>query len=306
MEKEEISRRIELIIEEDILERLDFYLSKAVNDISRTDIKKMIKDGYILVNGDIQKPKYLLKRDDKIVVNISKPEKPEILPENIELDIIYQDEDIAIIDKPQGMIVHPASGNYSNTLVNALLYNFETLSDLAGEIRPGIVHRLDKDTSGLMIIAKNNFSHKILSRNFKNRKVKREYLALVKGILENNDGVIDEPIGRDPKNRRRMAVVYKNSKPAITHYEVLERFDEYTLIRARLETGRTHQIRVHLSYIKHPIVGDLIYSENNKFNLSKQLLHSIKIGFYHPRSGEYMEFSREIPQRFIDIIEKLK
>ncbi len=306
MKKEEIIKKIEIDIKEETLERLDFYLSKVIEDISRTNIKQMIKNGDVLVNGGLQKPKYLLKINDKIVVNIYNPKNPEILPEDIPLDIIYQDEDIAIIDKPQGMIVHPASGNYSNTLVNSLLFNFKTLSDLAGQIRPGIVHRLDKDTSGLMIIAKNNFSHKILSKNFKNRAIKREYIALVKGILKENYGVIDEPIGRDPKDRRRMAVVYKNSKPAVTYYEILERFEEYTLVRARLETGRTHQIRVHLSYIKHPIVGDLIYSDNNKFNLSKQLLHSIKIGFNHPRSCKYMEFSTEIPERFIDIIEKLK
>lgn len=306
MKKEELIKKIEINIEEEILERLDLYLSKTVEDISRTNIKKMIKDGHVLVNDDIQKPKYLLKTNDKIVVNIYEAKKPEILPEDLPLNIIYQDEDIAIIDKPQGMIVHPASGNYSNTLVNSLLYNFKTLSDLAGEIRPGIVHRLDKDTSGLMIIAKNNFSHKILSKNFRNRNVKREYIALVKGHLQEDYGVIDEPIGRDPKDRRKMAVVYKNSKSAITYYEVLERFEKHTLLRAKLETGRTHQIRVHLSYIKHPIVGDLIYSENNKFNLSKQLLHSITIGFKHPRSDEYMEFSTEIPKRFIDIIEKLK
>lgn len=306
MKKEEIIKKIEIDIKEETLERLDFYLSKVIEDISRTNIKQMIKNGDVLVNGGLQKPKYLLKINDKIVVNIYNPKNPEILPEDIPLDIIYQDEDIAIIDKPQGMIVHPASGNYSNTLVNSLLFNFKTLSDLAGQIRPGIVHRLDKDTSGLMIIAKNNFSHKILSKNFKNRTIKREYIALVKGILKENYGVIDEPIGRDPKDRRRMAVVYKNSKPAVTYYEILERFEEYTLVRARLETGRTHQIRVHLSYIKHPIVGDLIYSDNNKFNLSKQLLHSIKIGFNHPRSCKYMEFSTEIPERFIDIIEKLK
>lgn len=299
-------KKIEINIEEERLERLDYYLSTILNDISRTEIQRLIKEGNILVNGSIKKPKYLLKIRDNIVIEIPSDAKHEILPQNIPLNIIYQDEDLAIIDKPQGMIVHPATGNYSNTLVNALLYNFKELSSIGGEIRPGIIHRLDKDTSGLLIIAKNNFSHEVLSESLKNRDVKREYIALVKGVIKEDTGVINEPIGRNPKDRKKMAVVHKNSKAAITHYEVLERFEKYTLVKAKLETGRTHQIRVHFSYIKHPIVGDTIYSHKDEFNLKGQLLHSICVGFIHPRNGQYMEFNTEIPKRFKGVIKKLK
>lgn len=299
-------KKIEINIEKETLERLDYYLSKILNDMSRTEIQRLIKEGNVLVNGNIKKAKYLLKVGDNIIIDIPAPEKYEVLPQDIQLNIIYQDEDIAIIDKPQGMVVHPASGNYGDTLVNALLYKFKQLSSIGGEMRPGIVHRLDKDTSGLLIIAKNNFSHAILSESLKKRDMKREYIALVKGVIKNNTGVIDEPIGRNPKHRKKMAVVNENSKSAITYYEVLERFEKYTLIRAKLETGRTHQIRVHFSYINHPIVGDPIYSNKDEFNLKAQLLHSICVGFIHPRSGKYMEFNTEIPKNFEDVIKKLK
>lgn len=299
-------KKIEINIEEEVLQRLDYYLSNILNYISRTEIQRLIKEGNVLVNGNVKKPKYLLKVGDNILINIPVPEKCEVLPQNIQLNIIYQDEDIAIIDKPQGMIVHPATGNYSDTLVNALLYNFKQLSDIGGEIRPGIVHRLDKDTSGLLIIAKNNFSHAILSQSLKKRDMKREYIALVKGVIKENTGIIDKSIGRNPNDRKKMAVVHENGKLAITRYEVLERFEKYSLVKAKLETGRTHQIRVHFSYIKHPIVGDPIYSNKNEFNLKGQLLHSICVGFIHPRNGEYIEFNTEIPKRFEDVMKKLK
>lgn len=299
-------RIIEIKIYTEILQRLDSYLSKELVDISRTEIQRLIKDGYILVNGKPQRSKYLLKAKDNIKIKIPISEKHEILPQKISLDIIYQDEDIAIVNKPQGMTVHPAPGNYKDTLVNALLYNLNELSDIAGEIRQGIVHRLDKDTSGLLIIAKNNFSHKFLSESLKQRNIKREYITLVKGNVQRDSGVIDAPIGRNPRDRKKMAVIYKNSKPAITYYEVVKRFSKYTLVKAKLETGRTHQIRVHLSHIKHPIVGDLVYSNKNEFNLDGQLLHSYILGFTHPRTGKYMEFCTDIPKQFNDIIEKLR
>ena len=298
--------KIEFEVAESTKDRLDLYLANKIHGISRTEFQRLIKTGNVLVNGNIKKTKYILKELDRVSVKIPRLEKKEILAQNIDLDIIYEDDDIAIINKPQGMVVHPAPGNYSDTLVNALLHNFEHLSDLGGEIRPGIIHRLDKDTSGLLIIAKNNDSHEILSKDLKNRDVKREYIALVKGVIPDEEGIIDEPIGRNPNDRKKMAVVYKNSKRAITYYKVLERFEKYTLVGASLETGRTHQIRVHFAHIKHPIVGDLNYSKKNEFALDGQLLHSIRVGFNHPKTREYMEFSTQIPDRFNMIIKKLK
>lgn len=292
----------EIYIEAEVNKRLDLYLSDVISNISRTEIQKLIKNGNILVNGKKKKAKYLPKPGDKIIIQVPKVKKVEILPENIPLDIIYEDDDIAVINKPQGMIVHPARGIYSKTLVNSLLYNFKKLSSAGGKFRPGIVHRLDKDTSGLLIIAKNDFSHQILSKEFMNRSVKREYIVLVEGVVDLDEGTIDEPIGRNPKDRRKRAVVYKHSRPATTYYKVLERFEKYTLLKASLETGRTHQIRVHFAHINHSVVGDPMYAKKDKFNLKGQLLHSVSIGFNHPRSGEYMEFSTEIPERFKKII----
>ena len=299
-------KKIVINIEEEVIERLDLYLSNKISEISRSEIKKLIKDGNILVNGTIKKPKYLLNIGDVILVEIPKAQSHKIVPQNIPLDVVYEDDDIAVINKQQDMIVHPAPGIYKDTLVNALLYRFKTLSTVGGEMRPGIVHRLDKDTSGLLIIAKNDFAHMELSKMLKNRDIKREYIALVKGVVSQDKGVIDQPIGRNPKDRKKMAVVHTNSKTATTYYEVLEKFHNFTLVRMSLETGRTHQIRVHFSYINHPIVGDPAYSNNNKFNLEGQLLHSISVGFIHPRTQEYMEFTTEIPERFIDIIKKIK
>ena len=288
-------KKIEILIDEDVIERLDSYLSLKLKDLSRSKIQKLIENGNILVNGHKKKSKYLLKASDKVTIEIPETEEIKISAQNMALDIIYDDEDIAIINKPQNMIVHPASGNSKDTLVNALLYHFKDLSDLGGAIRPGIIHRLDKDTSGLLIIGKNNFSHKILSEDFKNRKVKREYIALLNGVLEDDEGIIDQPIGRNPVDRRKMAVISKNSKPAITRYKVLERFEKYTLVNISLETGRTHQIRVHFDNINHSVVGDMKYSNRNEYKVDGQLLHSIRIGFVHPRSKKYMEFSTPIP-----------
>ena len=298
-------RKLEINIKEEVIDRLDLYLSKEISDISRSEIKKLIQNGNILVNGCIVKPKYLLKYGDNIIINIPEVENHEIVAQDITLDIIYEDNDIAVINKPQGMIVHPAPGIYKDTLVNALLYRFETLSTVGGEMRPGIVHRLDKDTSGLLVVAKNNYSHLYLSKLLKDRDMKREYVALVKGVISQDEGIIDEPIGRNPKDRKKMAVIYENSKNAVTYYKVVERFQKYTLLNIKLETGRTHQIRVHFAHINHPIVGDPTYAHNDKFNLNGQLLHSISIGFVHPRSEEYMEFTTELPKRFSDIIKKI-
>ena len=297
---------IELYVGEEEDERLDLYLSNELDEISRTYIQKLIKENLVKVNEVHKKSSYLVKEGDTIKVELPEPKKLELIPENIPLDIVYEDEDLAVINKPQGMVVHPAPGNYSSTLVNALLYHMDSLSSINGIIRPGIVHRLDKDTSGLLLIAKNDFIHRELSNQLKERDIHREYIAIVHGILHNDSGRIDAPIGRDPRNRKKMTVISKNSKEAITNYWVLDRFSKYTFAKVRLETGRTHQIRVHFSYINHPIVGDPLYSSGkNEFNLDKQLLHARKIGFVHPRTKEHMEFECDIPEPFKGIVDKL-
>ena len=297
---------IEIYVDEGDNERLDYYIATELDEVSRTYIQKLIKDGLVDVNGLKKKPSYLVKEGDRILVNLPKPKKLEIVPEDLPLDIIYQDEDIVVVNKSQGMVVHPAPGNYTGTLVNALLYHIGSLSSINGIIRPGIVHRLDKDTSGILIIAKNDFSHRSLSEQLKDRKVYREYISLVNGVIKDDKGTINAPIGRNPNNRKMMKVISSNSKEAITHYEVIRRYDKYTLIKAVLETGRTHQIRVHFSYMNHPVVGDPIYSSGkNEFNLDKQLLHARKVGIIHPRSKKYMEFECDILNNFKEVLKKL-
>lgn len=294
------------VTEEDF-ERLDSYIAERVEDVSRTQIKTLINEGLILVNNEIKKSSYKVNKGDSINIKIPKDEEPEVLPENIDLEIIYDDEDLLVVNKPQNMVVHPATGNYSGTLVNALLFHIDKLSNINGDMRPGIVHRLDKDTSGLLIIAKNNRTHELLGEQFKDRDPKRKYIALVHGAVQNNSGIINAPIGRHPIHRKRMAVIETNSKEAITHYKIIERFNNYTLLELQLETGRTHQIRVHLEHINYPIVGDPVYSRRkNEFKLDKQLLHAKQIGFNHPSSGEYMEFEIELPEYFKKIIKNLE
>lgn len=299
-------RTIKINIVENVSKRLDLYLSNSLKDLSRNQIQILIRDGNITINGEKKKNKYLLKKDDKILINIPKPKKIDINPQDINLDIIYEDNDIAVINKNQSMLVHPTENENTGTLVNSLLYHFKELSNIGGDFRPGIVHRLDRDTSGLLVIAKNNLSHKKLSIDFKNRNIIREYILLVDGSLEKSEGVIDEPIGRNPNNRLKRMVTSTNSRRAITKYKVLQRFEEYTLVKATLVTGRTHQIRVHFSYLNNGIIGDKLYSTGNKFKSTDQMLHAIKIGFNHPTSSEYLEFSTEIPGRFKEIIEKIK
>lgn len=298
---------IEIYVDEDKDIRIDSYLAEELKEISRSNIQKMIKEGLITVNGKKIKPRYLVRTGDYIEIKILEPKKINIPAENIPLNILYEDDDIAIIDKPQGMVVHPASGNYSGTLVNALLYHMDSLSTMGGQERPGIVHRLDKDTSGLLIISKNDFSHSILVNEIKERRVKRIYYCLVYGNIKVDKGVINAPIGRDPVDRRRMTVIDKNSKEAITYFKVLERFNRYTLLEVELETGRTHQIRVHMAYIGHPVVGDIVYSNKKSiFGLKGQLLHAKRLSFYHPRKGDYLEFESELPNYFISILKKVK
>lgn len=298
---------IEIYVDEDDGERLDSYLAKELNEVSRTYVQKLIKNGLVLVNNKAVKPSYIVEEGDYIKVDFPEPKKLEILPEDIPLDIVYQDEDIVIINKPQDMVVHPAPSNYSGTLVNGLLFHIDSLSSINGIIRPGIVHRLDKDTSGLLIVAKNDSAHRFLSEELKQRRVKRNYIALVHGEMKNDEGTIDAPIGRHPRDRKKMAVTDKNSKEAITHYNVLNRYDNYTLVELSLETGRTHQIRVHLAHINYPIVGDPVYSQRkNEFGLDKQMLHAYKLAFIHPSTKKYMEFKTDLPPYFKRILNVLE
>lgn len=301
-------KNIEIIVEnEDSGKRIDAYLSSKVEGMSRAQIQKLIEQGNITVNNKGQKSNYKVKEKDFIVVTIPEPVALEVNAEDIDIEIMYEDEDLVVVNKPQGMVVHPAAGNYSGTLVNALLGKCKSLSGINGVIRPGIVHRIDKDTTGVLVVAKNDNAHRSLAGQIKEHSVKRIYIALVEGKVKNDSGTISLPIGRHPVERKKMAVVNKNGRNAVTHYRVLQRYSDNTLIEARLETGRTHQIRVHMSYIGHPLVGDPVYGfKKQKFKLKGQALHAQTLGFIHPRTGEYMEFSAPLPQYFIDLIEKLK
>lgn len=288
------------------LDRIDKYLTNYV-DYSRSVIAKMIDSEYILVNDKKVKANYVVKVGDKITVKEGFIEPLDINPENIPIDIVYEDDDIIVVNKDSGMVVHPGSGVKEHTLVNALIYHTNNLSDINGEVRPGIVHRIDKDTSGLMIVAKNNKSHEILSDMLSRHEIKREYIALVKGVFPNETATIDAPIGRDKNNRKKMAVTQENSKDAITHLRVIKRYKKYTLLRLKLETGRTHQIRVHLSYIGYPVYNDPVYT-NDKTTEFGQFLHSASIDFIHPITNENMHFEAPLPgefQVFIDSLEEL-
>lgn len=288
--------------------RIDKFLSDRLNELTRSHIQKLITEENIKVNDSGVKTNYKLRMGDEICVNIPELTEPEILAEDIPLNIVYEDKDMLVVNKPQGMVVHPAVENYSGTLVNALMHHCgDELSGINGEKRPGILHRIDKDTSGLLLVAKSDRAHIGLSEQIKEHSLTRGYKALVHGGFAVDNGVIDEPIGRHPTDRKKMAVVYKNSKDAITHYNVLERLGKYTLIECILETGRTHQIRVHMSRHGHPIVGDKTYGvKKEEFNLSGQLLHAYKVGFVHPVSGEYMEFVSELPDYFQKVLYKLE
>lgn len=297
----------EICVEEDEGIRLDSYIPKHIEDVSRSYISSLIKEGLILVNGQKKKPKYMVKKGDIIQIQLPKKETLEPVPEDIPLDIVYEDKDIIIVNKPKGMVVHPAPGNMNKTLVNALLHHTDSLSSINGPIRPGIVHRLDKDTSGLLIVAKNDIAHMNIAEQMKNHEIEKIYIAVVHGVLERDQATINAPIGRDPKNRIKMAVTNINSKEAITHYRVLERFNNYTYVELSLVTGRTHQIRVHMAYINHPVVGDPLYTKRkNEFGIDTQLLHAKKIRFKHPSSGEYMEFEAEPPEEFKKVIGLLR
>lgn len=293
----------EILIVEDDGVRLDLYLSEYYENLSRTYLQKLIKEDCILVNGVAKKKNYILQNGDEIEINLPKPQLLKVEAENLDIEIVYEDDYLAVVNKPRGMVVHPAPGNYSGTMVNALLYRLDTLSNINGVIRPGIVHRLDKDTTGLLVVAKNNIVHQSLSLQIKEYKAERIYVALVHGLVKDNLGIIDLPIGRDQNDRKKMAVTDKNSKNAVTAYEVMKHFKKYTLMKLQLETGRTHQIRVHLSYLGYPIVGDMLYGrKENQFKFHGQLLHAKQLAFFHPIRNIKMEFDSDVPADFQKIL----
>jgi len=292
-----------IIISDTENERIDVYVSSQQGDISRNSVQKLIADGSIRVNDKKVKANYKVKLSDCIRIVLPEPEALDIAAEDIPIEIVYEDDDLAVINKPQGMVVHPAPGHYSGTLVNGLMYHLKNLSSINGILRPGIVHRLDMNTSGLMLVAKNDKSHNFLAKCLKEHSINRIYFALVEGNIKDDSGVIDAPLGRSEKDRKKRTVTYKNSKNAVTNYWVEKRYGKYTLIKLKLETGRTHQIRVHMKHIGHPVVGDDVYgSKTNRFLLNGQLLHSKSIGFVHPSTGEYMEFESELPDYFQKVL----
>ena len=287
-------------------ERLDSYISKSNLDLSRSMVQKLIKENRVFVNGKNEKESYKIKVNDNITIQIEEPKSSKLEAQDIPLNIIYEDNDIIVINKPKGMVVHPGNGNPDNTLVNAVLAHCKgSLSGIGGEIRPGIVHRIDKDTSGLIIVAKNDKSHINLSEQIKNHEVTKIYTALVKGNISEDEATIDMPIGRDKKDRKKMSVT-RDGKEAVSHIKVVKRYGNYTLIRVKIDTGRTHQIRVHMAKIGHPVVGDEVYSSGkNEFGVKGQMLHSTILKFKHPISGKEIKLEAPLPQYFADVLSKL-
>ncbi len=296
-----------LVCEESSI-RIDKFVSDNISDLSRSSAVNLIEKGSITVNGKAVNKNYKLKSGDSVCVCIPNPVEYEAKAENIPLDIVYEDEYLLVVNKPKGMVVHPAAGNYDGTLVNALLYHCkDSLSGINGVMRPGIVHRIDKDTSGLLIVAKNDFAHTHLAQQIKEHSFTREYQTIVFGNLKDDCGTVDAPIGRNPNDRKKMCVISKNSKNAVTHFSVIERYKGYTHLKCRLETGRTHQIRVHMAYIGHPVSGDMVYGvKKEKVDFVGQCLHAGKIGFIHPKTEEYMEFTSQLPEYFSNYLEKLR
>lgn len=285
--------------------RVDKYLVEVCEDLSRTELREYFDQNLVRVNNKLVKPSLKVKNDDIIDIDAKEDEPITLEKENIPLDIVYEDDDVIVIDKPSGMVVHPAPGHYHGTMVNALLYHCNQLSNLGGDVRAGIVHRIDKDTSGLLVACKNNLAHKSLSEQLKAKTTTRKYIAIVTGSISHNLGKINAPIGRDPENRQKMAVV-EGGKEAVTHFRVIDRFRDFTLLELELETGRTHQIRVHMAYIGHPVINDPLYGTKKQTTEFGQYLHAKTLGFVHPRTNVYLEFTSELPQEFIDKIEELK
>lgn len=288
--------------------RIDRYLSDSNEDLSRSYIQKLLKEQKVTVQGTYVKANYKVQAGDVITVELPDMTEPDILPEDIPLDILYEDEDVLVVNKPKGMVVHPSAGHTTGTLVNAIMAHCkENLSGINGVLRPGIVHRIDKDTTGALLVCKNDNAHRDLALQLKEHSIKRRYRAIVAGVIKENEGTIEGPIGRHPVDRKKMAINYKNGKEAVTHYRVLERFPNATYVECRLETGRTHQIRVHMTSIGHPLLGDEVYgSGKNPYHLQGQTLHAMILGFVHPSTGEYMEFTAPLPEYFEKLLEKLR
>lgn len=313
MEKGKGTGVVNMIHEIDVLEsqsgiRIDKFLSDELPEMSRSYIQKLIKEDQVTVNGKIVKANYKLSADDFVVVCQPELKEPDILAEDIPLDILYEDEDFLVINKPKGMVVHPSAGHYSGTLVNALMYYCkDDLSGINGVMRPGIVHRIDMDTTGSLLVCKNDFSHQHIAQQLKEHSIRRVYHAIVHGVIEEEEGTVDAPIGRHPIERKKMSINYKNGKEAVTHYKVIQRFKNYTYIQCQLETGRTHQIRVHMASIKHPLLGDQVYGpQKNPFKLQGQTLHAKIIGITHPRTNKYIEVDAPLPEYFQKLLKKLE
>lgn len=288
--------------------RIDKYISEMVESISRSRIQGILKNGGVMVNGSTVKANYKVSAGDVIEFQIPEDREPDIEPENIPLDIIYEDEDVLVVNKPKGMVVHPSAGHYSGTLVNAIMYHCkDSLSGINGVLRPGIVHRIDMDTTGLLVVCKNDAAHNFIAEQLSVHSITRKYRAIVYHGMKEESGTVDAPIGRHPVDRKKMAVNHKNGKPAVTHYKVLEKIGSFTYIECQLETGRTHQIRVHMASINHPLLGDAVYGpRDSSYHLQGQVLHAMTLGFIHPRTGQYMEFEAPLPEYFEKLLNKLR
>ena len=289
-------------------ERLDKFLSAMLPDQSRSYLQKIIKDGNVLVNGEPKKSSYRLEDGDEVTADLPELKSPDIEPENIPLDILYEDDSILMINKPKGMVVHPSAGHYTGTLVNAVLWHCQgQLSGINGVSRPGIVHRIDKDTTGVLVVCKNDAAHNTVAAQLKEHSITRKYRAIVHGVIKEDEGTVDAPIGRHPTERKKMASGVKNGKRAVTHYRVLERFQGYTYVECQLETGRTHQIRVHMASIHHPLLGDTVYGPaKDSHHLEGQTLHAMVLGLIHPVTGEYLEVEAPLPEYFENLLKKFR
>lgn len=297
-----------LVPEEFQGERIDKYLSEACCGLTRSYLQKLLKSQLVEVDGKAVKNSYRVSAGETVELEVPEAVEPEIEAEPIPLDILYEDKDIILINKPKGMVVHPAAGHYSQTLVNGLMYHCRgELSGINGVMRPGIVHRIDMDTTGVLIVCKNDFAHNSIAEQLKVHSITRKYYAIVHGVIGEDEGMVDAPIGRHPVDRKKMSINYKNGKHAVTHYRVLERFKQFTYVECQLETGRTHQIRVHMASLNHPLLGDSVYGPSKcPFKLQGQTLHAGVLGIIHPRTGEYMEFSAPLPEYFENLLEKLR
>jgi len=301
-----MDKLIELTVEEDG-PRVDKYVAQALPDLSRSFLRKLLDEGRVTVDGRVPKASYKIVAGDVITIRVPPPRTTEVVPEDIPLNVVYEDADLIVVDKPAGMVVHPAHGHYSGTLVNALLAHCHDLSGIGGKLRPGIVHRLDKDTSGLLVVAKSDAAHQHLQQQFQQRTIRKTYLALTEGLLPAVDGIIDAPVGRDPQRRKRMAVVPRSGREAQTEYHVLEFFSENTLVEAKPITGRTHQIRIHFAFIGHPLVGDPVYGyRRQRLPLRRQFLHAARIAFTLPGTAERIEFACELPDDLMGVLERLQ